>query len=152
MAKKQIESKVLTVSEIAEKAGVSRNKVWSYIRRNKIEPVSKKSGQFKFDSKIVLEIEDEQQKKRIEKNKKENNAGISVTVLEIFKKQLEKKDQQIEDQAKTIDFLKGEILRARLDNQKKEKLLEDAHDKVEAVSASDVGKNSKKLHWWNRLF
>ncbi|WP_035513613.1 helix-turn-helix domain-containing protein, partial [Lactobacillus helveticus] len=117
MAKKQIGSKVLTVSEIAEKAGVSRNKVWSYIRRNKIKPVSKKSGQFKFDSKIVLEIEDEQQKKRIEKNKKENNAGISVTVLEIFKKQLEKKDQQIKDQAEIIDFLKGEVLRARLDSQ-----------------------------------
>ncbi|MGK9466957.1 helix-turn-helix domain-containing protein, partial [Lactobacillus helveticus] len=131
MAKKQIGSKVLTVSEIAEKAGVSRNKVWSYIRRNKIKPVSKKSGQFKFDSKIVLEIEDEQQKKRIEKNKKENNAGISVTVLEIFKKQLEKKDQQIKDQAEIIDFLKGEVLRARLDSQNKEKLLEDAWKKVE---------------------
>ena len=142
MAKTQIESKVLTVSEIAETAGITRNKVWSFIRRNEIKPVSKKSGKFKFDSKVVLEIENKQQKKRIENNKKEDDAGISNTVLEIFKKQLEKKDQQIKDQAKTIDFLKGEILRARLDNQKKEKLLEDAahdkedaHDKIEAVSA-----------------
>lgn len=148
MAKKQIESKVLTVSEIAEKAGVSRNKVWSYIRRNKIEPVSKKSGQFKFDSKIVLEIEDEQQKKRIEKNKKENNAGISVTVLEIFKKQLEKKDQQIKDQAEIIDFLKGEVLRARLDSQNKVKLLEDAWKKVEAISEKDLNRDEEKRHWW----
>ena len=148
MAKKQIGSKVLTVSEIAEKAGVSRNKVWSYIRRNKIKPVSKKSGQFKFDSKIVLEIEDEQQKKRIEKNKKENNAGISVTVLEIFKKQLEKKDQQIKDQAEIIDFLKGEVLRARLDSQNKEKLLEDAWKKVEAISEKDLNRDEEQRHWW----
>lgn len=148
MVKKQIENEVLTVSEIAEKVGITRNKVWSFIRRNKIEPVSKKSGKFKFDSKVVLEIENKQQKKRIENNKKEDNAGISNTVLEIFKKQLEKKDQQIKDQAETIDFLKGEVLRARLDSQNKEKLLEDAWKKVEAISEKDLNRDEEKRHWW----
>lgn len=40
MAKKQIENEVLTVSEIAEKAGVSRNLVWSYVRKHRIKPVA----------------------------------------------------------------------------------------------------------------
>ena len=35
MAKKQIEDKSLAVSEIAEKANVTRNKVWSYIRKKR---------------------------------------------------------------------------------------------------------------------
>ena len=60
MDKNKIESNVLTVSEIAEKAGVSRNKVWGYIRRNKIEAVEKKNKVFKFDSDIISEISKKQ--------------------------------------------------------------------------------------------
>lgn len=65
MIENQIESKVLTVSEIAKKAGVSRNLVWSYIRRNKIKPIVKEKKNFRFDSGIVLEIKREQKKKQV---------------------------------------------------------------------------------------
>lgn len=46
MTKKRIESKVLTVSEIAEEAGVSRNLVWSYIRNHKIKPIVKEKRKY----------------------------------------------------------------------------------------------------------
>ena len=98
MAKKQIESKVLTVSEIAEKAGVSRNKVWSYIRRKKIEPVEKKNKVFKFNASIVLEIKRKQEKKQVKNISTTDNSAISSTVLEILQKQLEIKDDQIRKQ------------------------------------------------------
>ncbi|WP_173007813.1 helix-turn-helix domain-containing protein, partial [Lactobacillus helveticus] len=92
MAKKQIETKVLTVSEIAEKAGVSRNKVWSYIRRKKIEPVKKKNKVFKFNASIVLEIKRKQEKKQVKNISTTDSSAISSTVLEILQKQLEIKD------------------------------------------------------------
>ena len=108
MAKKQIESKVLTVSEIAEKAGVSRNKVWSYIRRKKIEPVEKKNKVFKFNASIVLEIKRKQEKKQVKNISTTDNSAISSTVLEILQKQLEIKDDQIRKQQETIEYLKNE--------------------------------------------
>ena len=70
MIKKQIEDKSLTVSEIAENADVSRNIVWSYIRKNKIKPIIKEKKNFRFDSSIVLEIKKKQEKKQQRNSKK----------------------------------------------------------------------------------
>lgn len=87
MAKKKYVVRLLTVSEIAKEANVSRNKVWSYIRRNDIDPINKENGKFKFDSKIVLEI----RKKQKENSKDNENKIVFNDSLEILKKQLEKK-------------------------------------------------------------
>lgn len=151
MAKKQIESKVLTVSEIAEKAGVSRNKVWSYIRRKKIEPVEKKNKVFKFNASIVLEIKRKQEKKQVKNISTTDNSAISSTVLEILQKQLEIKDDQIRKQQETIEYLKNENISFRLESNKQKKLLEDKQAKLDAVSENDL-KQEKNKHWWQRLF
>lgn len=166
MVKKQIENKALTVSEIAEKAGVSRNLVWSYIRKNKIKPILKEKKNFKFDSEIVLKIKEKQKKKQQKNNEKEGNGTVSDTVLEILQKQLEEKDNQLarkdkqldkkDEQLKslndTIDFLKGEVLQVRLENQKTRKLLEEKQKKEDALTAEDLAKDEKKTSFWSKLF
>lgn len=152
MAKKQIESKVLTVSEIAEKAGVSRNKVWSYIRRKKIEPVEKKNKVFKFNASIVLEIKRKQEKKQVKNISTTDNSAISSTVLEILQKQLEIKDDQIRKQQETIEYLKNENMSFRLEASKQKKLLEDKQAKLDAISESDLKRKENNKHWWQRLF
>ena len=166
MVKKQIENKALTVSEIAEKAGVSRNVVWSYIRKNKIKPILKEKKNFKFDSEIVLKIKEKQKKKQQKNNEKEGNGIVSDTVLEILQKQLEEKDNQLarkdkqldkkDEQLKslndTIDFLKGEVLQVRLENQKTRKLLEEKQKKEDALTAEDLAKDEKKTSFWSKLF
>lgn len=166
MAKKQIEDKLLTVSEIAEKAGVSRNLVWSYIRKNKIKPVVKEKKNFRFDYSVVLEIKKKQEKKQQKNNEKEGNGTVSDTVLEILQKQLEEKDNQLarkdkqldkkDEQLKslndTIDFLKGEVLQVRLENQKTRKLLEEKQKKEDALTAEDLAKDEKKTSFWSKLF
>ncbi|MCO0807903.1 helix-turn-helix domain-containing protein [Lactobacillus helveticus] len=152
MAKKQIESKVLTVSEIAEKAGVSRNKVWSYIRRKKIEPVEKKNKVFKFNASIVLEIKRKQEKKQVKNISTTDNSAISSTVLEILQKQLEIKDDQIRKQQETIEYLKNENISFRLEASKQKKLLEDKQAKLDAISESDLKRKENNKHWWQRLF
>ena len=152
MAKKQIESKVLTVSEIAEKAGVSRNKVWSYIRRKKIEPVEKKNKVFKFNASIVLEIKIKQEKKQVKNISTTDNSAISSTVLEILQKQLEIKDDQIRKQQETIEYLKNENISFRLEASKQKKLLEDKQAKLDAISESDSKRKENNKHWWQRLF
>ena len=166
MVKKQIENKALTVSEIAEKAGVSRNLVWSYIRKNKIKPILKEKKNFKFDSEIVLKIKEKQKKKQQKNNEKEGNGTVSDTVLEILQKQLEEKDNQLarkdkqldkkDEQLKslndTIDFLKGEVLQVRLENQKTRKLLEEKQKKEDALTAEDLAKDEKKTSFWGKLF
>lgn len=166
MNKKQIENRSLTVTEIAEKAGVSRNLVWSYIRKNKVKPILKEKKNFKFDSEIVLKIKEKQKKKQQESNEKEENGTVSDTVLEILQKQLEEKDSQLarkdkqldkkDEQLKslndTIDFLKGEVLQVRLENQKTRKLLEEKQKKEDALTAEDLAKDEKKTSFWSKLF
>ena len=158
MGKGKIESNILTVSEIAEKADVSRNKVWSYIRRNKIEPIEKKNKVFKFDSDIVLKIKKKQEKKQTRNDNSNNNSVASVSVLSVLKKQLEanqeiikSQQKQIEKQQETIDYFKSENIALRLDNSKKIKLLEDAQRKKDAVSENNL-KQERNKHWWQRLF
>ena len=152
MAKKQIEDKSLTVSEIAEKADVSRSLVWSYIRKNKLKPIRKNGNTFKFDSKIVLEIKKKQEKKQENKSKKDENKVVSNDVLEILHEQLNVKDEQIRRQAETIEFLLSEVVQARLENKQTQKLLESEQQKNEAISASDLKQKEKKQSWWQRLF
>lgn len=152
MIKKQIEDKSLTVSEIAEKADVSRSLVWSYIRKNKLKPIRKNGNTFKFDSKIVLEIKKKQEKKQENKSKKDENKVVSNDVLEILHEQLNVKDEQIRRQAETIEFLRSEVVQARLENKQTQKLLESEQQKNEAISASDLKQKEKKQSWWQRLF
>lgn len=160
MDKNKIENSILTVSEIAEKAGVSRNKAWSYIRRNKIKPVDKQSKVFKFDSKIVLEIKKKQQKKQNKNSDSNYNSTVSESVLSVLKKQLEanqeiikNQQKQIEKQQETIDYFKSENMALRIDNSKKMKLLEDNQKKQDAISESEVKEEKRKnLHWWQKLF
>lgn len=153
MIKKQIESKVLTVSEIAEKVDVTRNVVWSYIRRNKIKPVVKEKKNFKFDSEIVLKIKKEQKKKQFKDDKNRGVDSVYKDVLEILHEQLKVKDEQIKEQAEIINFLRSEVVQARLESKKQQKLLEDFKNKEKAVSADELKKdNEKKRHWWQKLF
>lgn len=152
MSEKQIENKSLTVSEIAEKADVSRSLVWSYIRKNKLKPIRKNGNTFKFDSKIVLEIKKKQEKKQENKSKKDENKVVSNDVLEILHEQLNVKDEQIRRQAETIEFLRSEVVQARLENKQTQKLLESEQQKNEAISASDLKQKEKKQSWWQRLF
>lgn len=153
MIKKQIESKVLTVSEIAEKVDVTRNIVWSYIRRNKIKPVVKEKKNFKFDSEIVLKIKKEQKKKQFKDDKNRGVDSVSKDVLEILHEQLKVKDEQIKEQAEIINFLRSEVVQARLESKKQQKLLEDFKNKEKAVFADELKKdNEKKRHWWQKLF
>ena len=158
MDKNKIESNVLTVSEIAEKAGVSRNKVWSYIRRNKIEAVEKKNKVFNFYSDIISEISKKQEGKQARNNNSNNNSVASESVLSVLRKQLEanqeiikSQQKQIEKQQETIDYFKSENIALRLDNSKKIKLLEDAQRKKDAVSENNL-KQERNKHWWQRLF
>lgn len=153
MIKKQIESKVLTVSEIAEKVDVTRNVVWSYIRRNKIKPVVKEKKNFKFDSEIVLKIKKEQKKKQFKDDKNRGVDSVSKDVLEILHEQLKVKDEQIKEQAEIINFLRSEVVQARLESKKQQELLEDFQNKEKAVSADELKKdNEKKRHWWQKMF
>lgn len=149
MIKKQIEDKSLTVSEIAENADVSRNIVWSYIRKNKIKPIIKEKKNFKFNSEIVLEIKKKQEKKQQRNSKKEENDTVSGNVLEILHEQLKVKDEQIEKQNETIEFLRSEVISARLEAKKNQKLLDDAKKKEEAVSANELKQEENKKKWWH---
>lgn len=149
MIKKQIEDKSLTVSEIAENADVSRNIVWSYIRKNKIKPIIKEKKNFRFDSSIVLEIKKKQEKKQQRNSEKEENDTVSGNVLEILHEQLKVKDEQIEKQNETIEFLRSEVISARLEAKKNQKLLDDAKKKEEAVSANELKQEENKKKWWH---
>ena len=147
MTKNIEDKKYLTVTEIAQKAGVTRNKAWSFIRKNKIKPKDKNKKPFQFDSKIVFEIKQKQKKKQNKNKAKYDNSGVSDSVLKMFEKELAIKNEQIKEQAETIKYLQSENISMRLQGEKQQKLLDDAQAKIEAVS--DDEKVEKKKHWWN---
>lgn len=149
MGKGKIESNILTVSEIAEKANVTRNKVWSYIRKNGIKPKSKKGKTYQFDYQIVSELIQKQRKKQF---KTDNNKNIAVSddALKIFQKQLETKDKQIERLQNTVDYFQKENLALRLESSKQKRLIADKNNKLNAVSENDL--KTEKKHWWQSLF
>ncbi len=148
MIKKQIEDKSLTVSEIAEKSNLTRNKVWSYIRKNGIKPKSKKGKTYQFDSHIVSELIQKQSKKQVKTDNK--NISVSDDVLKIFQKQLETKDKQIERLQNTVDYFQKENLALRLESSKQKKLIAEKNDKLNAVSENDL--KTEKKHWWQSFF
>lgn len=151
MEEKKKLNKLLTVSEIAENVGVSRNKVWSYLRKNKIKPVRKEKNIYYFDSKIVLKIEKKHNKKQKVNGSIQSENIVSKNVLEILEKQLEDKQRTIEKQQETIDYFKNENLALRFENSKKQKLLDDNQRKQEAISKNDL-RTEKKQGFWSRLF
>ena len=140
MVKKQIEDKSLTVSEIAEKASVSRSLVWAYIRKNHIKPIEKDNNKFRFDSVIVFKIKKKQDEKQKKSSVKRENNTISEDVLKILNEQLKIKDQQIKDQTETIEFLRSEVVQVRLENRKTQKLLEDEQANRKAINENEVKK------------
>lgn len=154
MNKKQIENRSLTVSEIAKKANVSRNLVWAYIRKNKIKAIVKEKKHFEFDSSIVSEIKEKQKKKQEKSSEKVDNDVVSENVLEILHEQLKVKDQQIRDKQETINFLRSEVISARLEAKNNKKLLDDEKKKNEAISANEIKEETekKKKSWWQKLF
>lgn len=158
MEKDKLEKKYYTVSEIAKITGITRNKAWSYIRRNKIKPIKKTDKIFYFDSRIILEIRKNQSKKQTKNNDKKESEVVSSSVLAVLKKQLEanqeiikSQQKQIEKQQETIDYFKGETVNLRLENRKKQQLIEDNKTKQEVVSKNDL-KTDKKQGFWGRLF
>lgn len=148
--KKKID-KLLTVSEIAKNAGVSRNKVWAYLRKNKIKPIKKEKNIYYFDSQIISKIKKKHGKKQERNSNFQTENIVSKNVLEILEKQLEEKQKTIEKQQETIDYFKNENLALRLENNKKQKLLEDNQRKQEAISENDL-ETEKKQGFWSRLF
>lgn len=165
MEKKKLELRYYTVSEIAKEVGISRNKAWSYIRKNHIKPVKKTDKIFYFDSSLVSEIKKKQPKKQIKENNLQEKEPVSSSVLAILEKQLEanqetiknlqeiveKQQKNIEKQQETIDYFKGETLNLRLENRKKQQLIEDNKNKQDIVSENDL-KTNKKQGFWGRLF
>lgn len=63
--------------------------------------------------------------------------------LEEKDKQIAKKDEQIQNKDNTINFLQRELIQAGVENEKKQKLLDNARRKEEAISESEL----KKKEW-----
>lgn len=149
--------KYLSVSEIAKEANVSRNLVWSYIRKHKIEPASKKGKKFKFDSEIVSKIKKKQDKKQSQNNDKVGDYAISESVLEIFKKQLEEKDKQIEKLQDNLKFAQLAAVDSKKKQDEQAKLIEHHETNYDELKQEneDLKKQLEELKdrgFWDRLF
>ena len=154
MKDNEIENKFITVKEIAEETGTTRNVVWSYIRKHKIKIAKKVKNKNLYDKQIVSKIKLEIKNKQNKNNSSKGNNSISENVFKILEKQLEDKQRIIEKQQETIDYFKKENIALRLENSKKQKLLEDSQKKQEAISENDLKMNQEtgSKHWWQRIF
>lgn len=120
---------LLSVSEIAKEAGVSRNLVWAYIRKNKIKPVEN-GKKFKFDSRIVSEIKEKQAKKH---DKSTVSKAISENVLEILEKQLATKDKQIERLEESLKFAQLSAIDSKKAQDEQAKRIEHSDSNLDSL-------------------
>ena len=90
MEKDKLEKKYYTVSEIAKTVGITRNKTWSYIRKNKIKQIKKTNKIFYFDSGIVLEIRKNQDKKHEKANERKESDAVAL-LFKMYEKLTNKK-------------------------------------------------------------
>lgn len=135
---KQIENKFITVSEIAKIVGINRSTVWSYIRRNKIEPKEKRGNITYFDKNIVSKIEKKYRKPRSKTKIGQDNNSVSESVLKYFQEQIDRKDEQIR-------YLQSENIKLWHDNEEQKKQLKSVQAKLTAIPEE---KKKVKKHWW----
>lgn len=176
MVQKKIEKELFTVSEIAKKVGITRNKTWAYIRKSRIKPAKISDNTFYFDLATVSEIRKKYRKKQYKNSDlgdnsvnldyifdmiaklSESNQDLLQKQHEDFEKQqktiqklLENQQKIIDQQQETIDYFKQENLALRLENRENRKLLEENRKKQDAISETEI-KTEKKRTLWDKLF
>lgn len=140
------DSHLLKVNEIAKKAGVSRNVVWHYIKKNHIKPEKDDVKPFLFSADLVSAIVSEhtetheQAQKQTQKQKQEeshniNDSVVSSPVFELLQKQIdalnkqiEFKDKQLENQRSDIEYYQKQLVDTRLELKNNQKLLDSAQN------------------------
>lgn len=148
--KKEVENTVLSVSEIAKTTGINRNTIWSFIKRNKIEPKNKKGRVSYFDKSIVSKIDAKYNKTKIKQSNYNVPEDVSKQLLKQIDKlnrRIDKKEEQIEKLTDAVEYFRQENVSLKLEGAKQKKELEDTKSKLLALPEKEE-KRAKK-HWWS---
>lgn len=120
-----------SLKEIADELNISKQKVYRYVKDNHIVEAVQNGQVKQYDEAVQEQIKQHFLKK--EPHREPNQKHINDTVYDALLKQLEIKDNQIEQLQKLLD--QEQQLNAL--NQQKIQLLEDKQ-------------NEPKHHWWQR--
>lgn len=151
------DSRLLKVNEIAEKAGVSRNVVWHYIKKNHIKPKKHDTKPYLFDANLVSKVVSKHRKTRKQTHEKtqtqtqtntkeSSNNAVYADVLKMFQtqienltKQIEFKDKQLEQQRHDIEYFQKQVIDTRIELKNNQKLL----DSVQNHKETNVEENNQ---------
>lgn len=125
------EEKIYTIKEIADELGVSKSAISQKLTdefRSKFTDKKEINGRVT----IVIDEEGAEWLRTHNKKKKKGNNDKNDDVIQVLKKQLEKKDEQIEK----LQILLNQSQQLQLKQNEKIELLE----------------TKQKNHWWQRIF
>lgn len=125
------EEKSYTIKEIADELGVSKSAISQKLTdefRSKFTDKKEINGRVT----VVIDEEGAEWLRTHNKKKKKGNNGKNDDVIQVLKKQLEKKDEQIEK----LQILLNQSQQLQLKQNEKIELLE----------------TKQKKHWWQRIF
>ena len=125
------EEKSYTIKEIADELGVSKSAISQKLTdefRSKFTDKKEINGRVT----VVIDEEGAEWLRTHNKKKKKGNNDKNDDVIQVLKKQLEKKDEQIEK----LQILLNQSQQLQLKQDEKIKMLE----------------TSQKLHWWQKIF
>lgn len=125
------EEKSYTIKEIADELGVSKSAISQKLTD---EFRSKFTDKKEINSRVTVVIDEEGAEwlRTHNKKKKKGNNDKNDDVIQVLKKQLEKKDEQIEK----LQILLNQSQQLQLKQNEKIELLE----------------TKQKNHWWQRIF
>lgn len=94
-----------TMKQIADELGIDKQKVYRYIKKEKINEAHQKNGVKHYDEAAEKRIKQAFREKEVVRGSGSSDAVIDVLLMqsEILKKQLDAKDKQIEELQKIIN-------------------------------------------------
>jgi len=137
-----------TIKQIADEIGIDKQKIYRYVKKNHINDVHQKNGVMYIDEVIETIIYKEFNANDAHHDVHQNhiNEAVDDVLIEILKKELDSKNEQILNMQKLLD----QEQQLRMIVEQKNILLEEKiKDDVEPQKEDSI---KEKLSFWQRVF
>lgn len=141
-----------TIKQIADELGVSKQRVYRYVKKNCINEAYRDAGVMYYDDAVEMQIkqafnQNEAHQRSTSRSASRSTSNDTVdTLVEMLQKELEVKNQQIEKLTQSLQFEQGK----NKELQDKVFLLE--NKTVEEPSSDPEQPTEEKKSFWKRFF
>lgn len=140
-----------TIKQIADEIGIDKQKIYRYIKKEHINDVHREAGVMYIDDALESIISKEFIENEVhhDVNQKHINEAENDVLIEMLKKELDSKNEQILNMQKLLD----QEQQLRMIIEQKNLLLEEkVDDDIEFKSDLEQFEGKEKISLWKRIF